>query len=460
MRTMVALIPGCMSVVMLVMAGSAQARVAECTPVVVESGNAQSRTTVVRTSTACIRYIPQPAAPAPDTPLEVLVFGDPQPKSAVDADYFRRDIVEPLRGRQQAALGLSLGDIVSDAPAVYPLVKAATAELGLPWMYLPGNHDIDADATGDADSLRSFHQAFGADTHARETTLATFIALDDVIALPGRKPAYIGGFRKDQFAFLEAYLPTLRKDRLLVLAVHIPLFEEESKDSFRDADRAHLFELLRDFPHLLVLSAHSHSQQHVFHDAGDGWNGAQPLHEYNIGAACGAYWSGIKDSDGIPDATMADGTPNGYAVLTVQAGGTYALAWHNARDVADTQIGLHAPKVLRRGAYPAWGVYANVYMGMDDSRVEYRVDGGDWAPMRKLLQPDPALLAENMRDDAADALRGYDRSPEAEPSRHLWRAALPTTLAVGEHKIEVRTFDRWRGELRATTSYRLEDAAP
>ncbi len=455
MRTLVTLIFG-----FWMLAGSLSAQAADCTQVVVESGNAQSKVTVVRTPAACIRYIPQPAGRALDTSLEVLVFGDPQPKSVVDADYFLRDIIEPLRGHTQAGLGLSLGDIVDDAPALYPLVKAATAELGVPWMYLPGNHDIDLDATGDADSLRSFHRAFGADTHARETSLATFIALDDVIAMPGQKPAYIGGFREDQFAFLEAYLPTLRKDRLLVLAMHIPLFEKEGKDSFRDEDRVRLFELLQDFPHLLVLSAHSHTQQHVFHDASDGWNGAQPLHEYNVGATCGAYWSGNKDSKGIPDATMADGTPNGYAAMTVQAGGTYTLAWHNARDAADTQIGLHAPKVLRRGAYPAWGVYANVYMGMDDSRVEYRVDGGEWAPMRKVLQPDPALLAENMRDDLADKLRGYDRSPEAQPSAHLWRAALPTTLAIGEHKVEVRTFDHWQGELRATTTYRLEDAVP
>jgi hypothetical protein len=442
------------------LAGSLTARAAECTPVIVESDIPHSRPTVVRTPDTCIRYIPQFVTDGSDATRDVLVFGDPQPKSAVEAGYFRRDIVEPLRGRQQATLGMSLGDIVDDAPALYPLVKAATAELGMPWMYLPGNHDIDADAPGDADSLRSFHRAFGADTHARETSLATFIALDDVIALPGRKPAYIGGFREDQFAFLKAYLPTVHKDRLLVLAMHIPLFENAGRDSFRDADRRRLFALLRDFPHLLVLSAHSHTQQHVFHDASDGWQGARPLHEYNVGAACGAYWSGIEDAEGIPDAMMADGTPNGYAMLTVRAGGTYALAWHNARDPADTQIGLHAPKVLRRGAYPAWGVYANVYMGMDDSRVEYRVDAGAWSPMRKVLQPDPALLAENMRDDAADTLRGYDRSPEAEPSRHLWRAALPTNLAVGEHRVDVRTFDRWRGETSASTSYRLDSASP
>ena len=392
--------------------------------------------------------------------LRVLVFGDPQVKSAREVDYYRRDIVEPLRGRHGAQLGITLGDVVDDVPALHPVVKAETARLGIPWLYAPGNHDVDPDATDDAGSLRSFNREIGPDTFIRETRLANFVVLDDVIVLPGRKPAYIGGFREDQFLLLEARLPKLRKDRLLVLAMHIPLFEEAGKDSFRDEDRARLFALLQPFPHVLVLSAHSHAQRHVFHDADDGWQGAAPLHEYNVGAACGSYWSGVEDAAGIPDAMMADGTPNGYAVLTVKPGGDYALAWHNARDATDSQIGLHAPKVLRRGAYPAWGVFANVYMGMDDTRVEYRVDDGEWMPMKQVLQPDPALLVENMRDDLAEALRGYDRSPEAEPSPHLWRAALPTKLEAGEHRIEVRAFDRWRGEVRASTTYRLEEAGP
>src|SRR3546814_4984405 len=133
-------------------------------------------------------------------------------------------------------------------------------------------------------------------------------------------------------------------------------------------------------------------------------------------------------SDGCSSdlATMADGTPNGYARLQVAEHGEYRLTWHGARDTADTTIGLHSPKVLRQGAYPAFGVYANVYMGFEGSRVEYRIDDGDWRPMRKVLQPDPRMLAENARDDAATELRGYDRSPEADVSQHLWRGTLPT----------------------------------
>jgi len=438
----------------LALAAPADLPPAACVPVQVEAPLSLPRAD--RTGPGCIAYQRVPHSGNGD-PARMLVFGDPQVKSARDMDYFRRDIVAPLVGKHDAMLGLTLGDLVDDQPTLLQDVKAATASLGIPWLHAPGNHDVDHDATSDADSLGTFHRAIGPDTVARQTALANIAVLDDVIAMPGRKPAYIGGLREDQFAFLERWLPTLRKDRLLVLAMHIHLFDEVGKDSFRDADRERLFALLKSFPHVLVLTAHSHTQRHVFHGADTGWHGATPLHEYNVGAACGSYWSGAADAQGIPAATMPDGTPNGYAMLTVRQGGEYALAWHNARDADDRQIGLHAPNVLRRGAYPAWGVFANVYMGMDDTRVEFRVDGGAWMPMKKVLRPDPALQAENALDDAAKVLRGFDRSPEAEVSTHLWRGALPTTLAAGEHVIEVRAFDRWRGEVRARTTYRLED---
>ena len=48
----------------------------------------------------------------------MLVFGDPQPKTAVDVDYYARDIVAPIAaaadGAPAADLGLTLGDVVSD----------------------------------------------------------------------------------------------------------------------------------------------------------------------------------------------------------------------------------------------------------------------------------------------------------------------------------------------------------
>lgn len=430
---------------------------------------------------ACPDFALAPAKPSPNRRerLRVLLFADPQAGSEAEVSYYDRDVVETAL-REGAIdmphgfgkvyfqggagdLGLTLGDIVDDDLSLYPAVIAATTRLGVPWLHLPGNHDLDPGAVDDAGSLDTYRRRFGPDTYAWEEPEANFVLLDDVVALPGQAPGYTGGLREDQFAFLEAYLPGLPRERLLVVALHIPLFEAPGRDTFRDADRARLFALLRGFPRVLVLSGHGHVQRHVFHDADDGWAGAAPLHEYNVGAASGAFWSGVADPAGIPDATMSDGTPNGHAVLEIRPGGGYALSWLPARldggDPASTRfMHLHAPRVLRRGAYPAFGVYANVYMGLEDSRVEYRVDGGPWRPMRRVERPDPRLLVENARDDLATRLRGFDRSPEAGSSPHLWRGTLPTDLAAGGHLVEVRVFDRWHGEQRASIRYRLDEA--
>jgi len=423
---------------------------------------------------ACRNFalVPDARKPPREAGLQVLLFADPQTKSASDVEYYRRDIVQPLMdgnsGTEAGAiadLGLSLGDIVHDDLSLYPSLIAHTAAMQVPWLHVAGNHDLDFDASRDEDSLLTFRHHFGPDTFAWEEHEAVFVILDDVVYQPGRTPAYIGGLREDQFAFLERYLPTAPKDRLLVIGVHVPFFDAAAgRETFRHADRERLFALLEPFPHVLLLSGHSHTQRHVMHGTESGWHGAKPLHEYNVGAACGAFWSGVKDAQGIPDTTMSDGTPNGYARLAVRPGGEYALSWHPARpaqgDMALTEaMALHAPKVLRRGAWPAWAVYANVFMGRDDTRVEYRIDEGEWKAMLRVEQSDPRLVAENVRDDQADALRGYDRSPEASPSRHLWRGALPTDLPVGGHRIEVRVFDPWQGEQRAQTRYRLDEAA-
>ncbi len=400
------------------------------------------------------------AAPTNDEGFQMLVFSDPQTANATDVDYYARDIVEPIVGKYRARLGTTLGDITNDDLSLYPAINRVTTRLGVPWFHVPGNHDLDFDAASDADSLSSWRAVYGPDTYAVEEGGASFIFLDDVIYQPQGNPRYVGGLREDQFTFLAGYLRDRPRERLIVLGMHIPLFDAyPDRESFRHADRARLFALLKEFPKVLVLSGHSHTQRHYFHGAAEGWHGATPLHEYNVGAACGAFWSGVKDAAGIPDATMSDGTPNGYALLDVRADGGYGLEYRAARADDAEQIALHAPKVLRQGAYPAWGVYANVFMGRDDTVVEFRVDGGAWQPMKKVLQPDPRLMLENAADDLAEALRGFDRSPESTPSTHLWRGAVPTGLAVGEHTLEVRAVLDGK-QYHSSRSYRLQHVEP
>ena len=398
----------------------------------------------------------------PEAALDMLVFADPQAGREAEVGYYERSVVARARD-VPASLGLTLGDIGNDVPALYPAINRATAQLDVPWLHLPGNHDLDFEAGDDPASTASYRAVYGPETYAWEEAQASVLMLDNVIYQPGARPAYVGGLREDQFAFVEAYLAGAPTDRLLVVGAHIPWFDtaaEGAAETVRSADRARLFALLARFPHVLLLSGHRHTQRHVHHGPDSGWHGATPLHEYNVGAASGAFWSGAPDADGIPAATMADGTPHGFASLRVESGPAYRLDWHPARrddDPATTEaMALHAPRVLRQGAYPAWGVYANVFMGQADTRVEYRVGDGDWRPMRRVDRADPRLVIENVRDDTTPELRGFDRSPEADLSSHLWRGALPTDLPLGAHAVEVRVFDPWHGERRASTAYRLD----
>lgn len=392
--------------------------------------------------------------------LSVLVFGDPQPKSRIDIDYYRRDIIEPLAGHADAALGISLGDIVHDDLSLLPEVKAVDAALATPWLYAAGNHDLDFDAPDDALSLESFRNQFGPDTFAWEEHRANFIVLDDVVYLPGGRPNYIGGLRESQFAFLEAYLAGADKSKLLVIAAHIPLLHAGGgSETFRSADRKRLFALLAPFDDVLLLTAHSHAQTQLRHGPDSGWSGPGRLYEYNAGATCGAYWSGLKDAAGIPDSIMSDGTPNGYARLLIGRA-DYRLSWFNARQQPNQAMSLHVPKVLRQGAYPGFGMTANVFMARPDTVVEARIGDGPWRLMQRVGRPDPSILQINALDDLSGALRSYDRTPEATPSSHLWRMPLPTDLPVGIHRVTVRASDVWLGTVEQTGQYELQAKDP
>ncbi len=395
-----------------------------------------------------------PDATEDGAPFSALVITDPQMKNERELGYYIRSIVQPASRHQGIAMGMTLGDLVDNALDLHAGFNEANKPLNLPWLHAPGNHDIDFDVAHDADSLINYRRTFGPDTVAWERPGHAFIALDDVIYMPGGKPPYIGGLREDQFRFLENYLAALDPDVRVVLSLHIPLFDDPG-ETFRHADRARLFGLLERFREPLILSSHTHTQRHHFHGPESGWNGALPLHEYNVGAACGGYWSGLPDADGLPDARMEDGTPNGYAI--VNFGDTITTRYHASRGRDELRIGLTSPGPIRRGAYPAFPVLANVYGAEPDAVVELRVDGGPWLPMARVEEPDPQLAIINLDDTRSTTLRSFDRAVMARSSMHLWAARVPTDLDAGEHRVEVRARSRFEGEMTASTSYHLID---
>jgi len=341
--------------------------------------------------------------------LRALILTDPQPSSLKEVGYLSRGLVDHIGHGAGFAFGVTLGDVVYDRPELFGPVNGALARVGIPWYSLPGNHDL---ALGNPD--------------------------EGAAVRPQGGPRFIGGLRGDQFEFLGNLLKVTPADEWVVVMFHIPLFAPYpmGPETFRGADRLRLFGLLKDRPHVLILSGHTHYQRHVMHGPDDGWMGGQPLHEYNVAAACGGFWGGPPGPDGIPVSTMWDGTPPGYAVLGFR-GGAVSLDYIPARLPADHQLEIHSPRaVAPRQGYVSF--YANVFNGHDGWTVESRVDGRAWGPMTRVLGWDPSYADAYLAQDSAARPTAGPRLPDPVVCYHLWRGMLPPDLAVGRHVLQVR----------------------
>ncbi len=387
-----------------------------------------------------------------------LIFGDPQPYTQQEVDYFAKGIVAEVEGIKNVSFGLSLGDLVGNDLDLFNPYINAVKRVGIPWYNLLGNHDLNFDAETDELSDETFEAHFGPANYAFNYGKVHFIVLDDVIYPdPRDDKGYWGGFRKDQLQFIKNDLELVPKDHLIVLAFHIPL-SEPNGDAFIDEDRQALFNLLKDFPNTLSLSAHTHIQKQDFFTTEDGWKGKEPHHHYNVGTTSGDWYSGKLDEEGIPISTMRDGTPKGYAFINFN-GNQYDIDYKVAGKPKDYQMQVFAPKVVANNRRTQAGIFVNFFMGAEGNEVLYRIDNGEWKEMSYIEAPDPSYAELVYEWDATDELMPGRRSSNPIKSQHLWRGNIPYKLDVGEHSIEIKAIDMFGKTHTAETSYRLEEPA-
>jgi 3',5'-cyclic AMP phosphodiesterase CpdA len=383
--------------------------------------------------------------------FSAIVFGDPQPYSLDDLDYFTRKIVDDVKKTEQTLFGISLGDIVGDNLDLQPVYKERMRRLQLPWYNVMGNHDMNYDAPTDELSDETFERNFGSANYAFNYGNAHFIIIDNILYPDPRDGnGYWGGYRLDQLLFLENNLKHIPKDKLIVLSQHIHMKDEAG---YRTGDRQRLFDLLKDFDNVLIMSAHTHLQDQIEYTIDQGWQGKKPLHEFNVGTTSGDWYSGKMDDAGLPDATMRDGTPQGYLFLNIN-GNRYDVDYKVAGKSAEYQMHIYASKVVRyKGATTP--VVVNFFMGSKNDLVEYRIDKGAWQKMRYTEAIDPSYLTKLIEWDFTDKLLPGRRPSNAENSTHLWSGSLKTDLPPGEHTIEVRATDRYGKQHVGSSKYTI-----
>ena len=389
-----------------------------------------------------------------DEDYSALLFGDPQPRNIKELEYFEKSVIEDIDKSNNLAFGISLGDLVWNDLSLFEPYKKIIAKLDMQWYDVMGNHDMNFDANTDELSDETFEAHFGPSTYSYNYSKTHYIIIDNILFPDPRDfKGYWGGFTEKQFNFIENDLKHVPKDHLVIIAFHIPL-SEPAGDGFRDADRDRLFELLKDFPHTLSLSAHTHIQKQDFFNAENGWKGTGIHHHYNVGTTCGDWNSG-ELINGVPKAKMRDGTPRGYAFLNVK-GNQYSVIYKTAGQPLEYQINLFIPKVLPQSIKTKAGMYANFFMGSERDEVLYRINGGKWKAMRYIEDQDPSYANMVYDWDLSEVLMDGLRPSNPNNSKHLWYTKLPTKLEAGIHEVEVKATDMFGKVHTAKGNYRLE----
>jgi hypothetical protein len=372
--------------------------------------------------------------------FSALIFSDTQARGLREVNFINHDIVAECIGTD-AVFGLSLGDIVADDPMLFREISQGIAQIGIPWYNTFGNHDSDRSALDNEQRDQTFRRFFGPSAYAFEYGQVAFIVLNNVyFSETGKYRAHI---TSDQVMFVKNYLEIVPPDKLVVLAMHIPIVACDNKEE--------LYGLLESRPHLFSISGHVHEQINLFLGKEHGWKGANPHHHLVCPAVSGSWWCGLTDERGIPHATMNDGSPNGYSVITFD-GNSYSVRFRAAGRPENYQMNIYLPDEVETPAADTTAVLVNVFAGSDRSVVEMKAGpDGNWTTMAPVKTVDPACLQmhqltpylrETVLGKRLDEVLGWAMDfPSV--SHHIWEARLPQGLTPGTHTVSVRTTDMY-----------------
>src|SRR5271165_7195718 len=404
--------------------------------------------------------------------FDVVLITDPQPENEAEVDFIREDLIEALAG-VDAKFGLTAGDIMFDDLSLYPRLNAIMGTIGLPWWNVGGNHDLNFEAPDRKYSRETYKRFFGPNYYAFFYGQTLFLMLDDVDYL-GPDPAkprasgkYQGKLDEGQLAFVGAVLARTPPETLVIAVLHIPIRTYLGDEPYQNlVNRDALFRLLEGRKYTVSFAGHTHTTEHHYFGAADGWNGAEPHHHHVLTALSGSWWSGPLDHRGVASADSRDGTPNGFHILSVDGTG-YTTRFVPAKEPngrqmrlsidsrfhgigKETEFEFRQVQILGspvpRSSLYASSLIANVFDGGEKTGVTMRIGDRAPLPMARQKRPDPFVAEVFSRNEAT-------KKPwvNAENSSHIWTARLPADLAPGAYRVVVEAV----GEYGQTLTGRL-----
>ena len=377
--------------------------------------------------------------------FSALMFGDPQGRNIKEIDYIAKDVIAELVG-DSSAFGVTLGDIVFDDLDLFAAQNQAVAMVGIPWYNVIGNHDINFDARNREHANETFERVYGPSYYSFEYGHVHFVVLDNINWIVPDDPVqgaphYVGEFGERQLQWLKNDLELIDDQQMVVLLMHIPVM------GCKDAQQ--LYRLIEDRPLCISLSGHTHFHAHRLIDEAQGWGGEKPHHHIINVTVSGSWWGGQKDERGIPHATMSDGAPNGYSILSFD-GDNYSIDFKAANKPIAYQMSISMPDEIAADELTQTLVHANIFNARPDEKVELSIDNSpNWSAMVRRVKPDPAYVQLVERELKIQPII-EPGLPQPGACEHLWSTNLPEDLEPGHHILSVR-WTNTAGEVRKST---------
>lgn len=355
--------------------------------------------------------------------LRVALVGDPQVDDSTEMGYASRSVYRELRGRRDLDMCIFLGDLVNDNMSLLPESVGVIDSLPYPCFMVPGNHDRDV-YHGPKSSmyrqrdLSTWRKAVGYVDTSFVRGNVRFVLMNNVRHSDSGMTDYVGGFTDRQKHWLDSVLVADRVEArsrrtssgggtpaLTILATHIPFSQMKGRDS--------VLALIPDISRLLFVSGHTHF---VSRD--------DSIPELIAGAACGSWWRGVRDSDGIPYALQSCGAPRGYFIADIHRDGTYDLSYKCIGRPASEQLSAWA--VPNDSTGRSYRLYINVFGGSSDGVVRISGLGRKTYSCERSLMAAPEVeqvirLNASQSRDYRKAHRDEFIPLRRKPSPHLWQ---------------------------------------
>ena len=350
--------------------------------------------------------------------LRVAFVGDLQADGNEQLSYNRKSIFKELRSRKDIDMIIVLGDIVNDDIGLLGPSIESLDSLPAPWFAIPGNHDRDIYSDKPRD-LKTWRRKVGYIDTAFTVNHTRFVLMNNVRAT-GQND-YEGGISETQKTWLDSIARNSKDARQFVLAMHIPASEMKGLDSLMNilapvSDRTVLF------------SGHTHTVKRHRLESG--------MEENICGAACGSWWRGYKDENGLPYALMRCGSPRGYFIADFKRKGyrlDYKPVFRDERCSAT---------IIDSSSHT---VAINMYGGSEEGQVKYRTAGSrKWIEAARSGRTAPEVMEVIKWNESKT--REYRKKHKEEfipmlmrKSPHLWEIE-DTTAKTGSH-VTVRYSD-------------------